>query len=481
MLLLFSNRRRRFAYVFCSAAKYVAVALLCLPIAAWGDQLALDVRSSLLRQSVHPERAADHAYTLNELLQIAQYSNPGTKGAGETAKQAGIAAQLVRSNYAPQLSIKALGGLQRTPIAIPDNVSPQGYFISKTREVVPSLELKWLLFDFGRRRGRENEADQTALAADAKLLGIREKLAFDVTRSYFELSSAQGRLRAARKVLETALISEEATSAERGHGRATVMAVAEAKRQSSAARLAVVKASGAERTASADLVSIVGLPFETDIEVSDADLVSSESASSISVKALVDAAVRRRPDVLSAQNQVNAAQAKVDTAHAAYRPTISVSAQLFQNAGQVSSDGSPYSSVNKPGGAVFIAVEMPLIDGGIRANDVGLAVSEKSEAEDKLDEVIDRASAETVRAYNDLQTGMEERKEADAYADASKTAFEATLASYKRGLATYPELASAEAALAQAVSAQVDATSDVQIAQSALALATGTLKVDSQE
>jgi len=142
VLLLFSNRRQRFAYVFFSCAKYLAVALWCLPIAAWGDQLGSDVRSSLLRQSLHPERAADHAYTLNELLQIAQYSNPGTKEAGETAKQAGIAAQLVRSNYAPQLSIKALGGLQRTPIAIPDNVSPQGYFISKTREVVPSLELK---------------------------------------------------------------------------------------------------------------------------------------------------------------------------------------------------------------------------------------------------------------------------------------------------------------------------------------------------
>ena len=85
MLLLFSNRRRRFAYIFLSGAKYLAVALWCLPIAALGDQLALDVRSSLLRQSGHSERAADHAYTHNELLQIAQYSNPGTKEAGETA------------------------------------------------------------------------------------------------------------------------------------------------------------------------------------------------------------------------------------------------------------------------------------------------------------------------------------------------------------------------------------------------------------
>jgi len=479
MQLPISDRRARETSKLQCVLIWIGMAVLCMP-AASADQLSdnLPASSSSLSEV---GAIGGHAYSLKELLEIAQRASPAARVAGESAQQADIAAQLVRSNYSPQVSVKALGGFQRTPVAIPDNVSPQGYFISNTKELIPSLELKWLLFDFGRRKGREEEADQVALAAHAMTLGTREKLAFDVTQGYFELGSAKGRLQAARKVLETALITESAANAGQKRGRATVVVVAQAQLQSAAARLGVAKASGAVRIAAANLVSTVGLPIGTEIELSVEPDDYSGRESNLPLKAFVDQAVQSRPDVLAAQDEIYAAQAKVDTAHAAYRPTISFLTQLFQNAGQVSSDGSPYSSIDKPGGAVFLAIEMPLLDGGVRANNVALAVSEKSAAEDKLDEARDAASAQVVRAYNDLKTGMEERTEAEAYVAASNTAFDATLASYKRGLATYPDLASSEAALAQALSAREDAISDVQIARSALALATGTLQVDTQE
>ena len=64
-------------------------------------------------------RVEDRTYSLPELLKLALSINPQTREVEEQAYQANLATRLAKSQYAPQLSIKALGGIQRTPLAIP--------------------------------------------------------------------------------------------------------------------------------------------------------------------------------------------------------------------------------------------------------------------------------------------------------------------------------------------------------------------------
>src|SRR5258706_15536387 len=90
-------------------------------------------------------------YDLAALIDLAQRSNPQTREAWERARQAALAGGLGQSAYVPQLSAEALAGHQRTPMPSPPSTFPQGLFTAETRQLVPSLSLKWLLFDFGRR------------------------------------------------------------------------------------------------------------------------------------------------------------------------------------------------------------------------------------------------------------------------------------------------------------------------------------------
>src|ERR1700761_8576709 len=54
-------------------------------------------------------------YSLVDLLKLALSINPQTREAEEQAYQASLATRLAKSQYAPQVSLKALGGFQRTP------------------------------------------------------------------------------------------------------------------------------------------------------------------------------------------------------------------------------------------------------------------------------------------------------------------------------------------------------------------------------
>ena len=415
----------------------------------------------------------NRAYSLSELLKLALSINPQTREVEEQAYQANLATRLAKSQYSPQLSLKALGGIQRTPLAIPITVSPKGYFISSTREIFPTLEMKWLLFDFGRRRGQVEEAQHSADAAQSAVLGAQEKLIYAVSEAYFETTSAQGRIRAAQKAFDAAGLTEQAVLDERKHGRATVVQLAEAQRQTAAMRLTSTKASGAADTAFAGLVATVGLPPESHFEIAmPADVATPASLKPLN--ALIDEALESRPDILAAKDKVAASEAKIDIAKAAYRPTISLAAQLFQNIGEISNDGSPYSSINRNGNAVFVSFEWSLFDGGARATKASAALSEKSAAEDSLAAARNDASQQVVQAYNNLKIeSIDNRAQALAYTRASDVAYQATLDSYRRGLSSITDLMNNEAVFAQAQADQEDADADVQNAMAALYLALG--------
>lgn len=437
---------------------------------SWAKDLPRDT-PDVTRRAGGPA-LADRIYTLPELLAIALDISPRTRQVEQEAVQANLAVKLAKTQYSPHLDLEALGGIQRTPLAIPPTVSPKGYFVSSTREIFPTLDLKWLVFDFGRRKGQVEEARHNASAAESGLLGAQEKLVFEVTQAYFEAISAQGQVRAAQKALDAAKLTEQAIAEQKNHGRATVVQLAEAQRQSAAMHLALTKATGTADTACASLVATIGLPPETRFQVA----LSSETPAAgalAPLRKLVDEAMASRPDVQAATDKVAASDAKIDTARAAYRPTISLSAQVLQNIGEISSDGSPYSSINRTGTALFVSFEWPLFDGGARATNVSLAVSQKTAAEDALDEARDSASQQVVQAYNNLKTSLDSRNEALAYTQASEVAYQAALDSYRRGLASITELTSNEAVLAQAEASQEDADATVGIAQAALDLAIG--------
>jgi outer membrane protein len=416
-------------------------------------------------------------YDLPALIDLAERENPNTREAWEVAREAAAGIGLAESAYLPQLSLQAIGGFQHTPLPAPGNLVPAGYFVSDTREVIPALALKWLLFDFGRRDAQLQAARADSFVADVAFTGAHQKLIFEVSQAYFDLGAARGKLRAAQKALSTALTTQDAAVAKQDNGLATVVAVAQAQRQTAQARYTLAAAEGAERTARANLIAAIGVPAATEIVVVDSAELPLPPAPGDSVSKAIDQALAHRPDIIAALGKVDAAEASLKGERRSYYPKIELAAQAFQNVGSLNSDGGPYSNIDRPGQSVFLSFSVSLFDGGMRRNRVAVADAKAREAQEQLAAARDSASQQVVRAYNGLLTSLAEYEAATVLTQAAHTAYEAALRSYRQGVGTYTDLATEENAAVQGDTQVEDARANAHTAAAALALSMGAIDI----
>ena len=120
------------------------------PNALWNPP---DLRgyTSLLKSAEPSPIDPQKRYHLVELIDIAERVNPETRVAWEAARQAAIGVGLVESEYFPVLTLSALGGYQSEAFPAPKDVAPSGFFRANLDQALPTLNLRWLLLDFGRR------------------------------------------------------------------------------------------------------------------------------------------------------------------------------------------------------------------------------------------------------------------------------------------------------------------------------------------
>ena len=421
--------------------------------------------------SIDPARR----YDLAGLIDLAQRNNPETREAWERARQAALAVGLIESTYVPQISAEIISGFQTTPLPIPTTLIPRGYFRADTRELLPVLTAKWLLFDFGQRAGAEQAARANAFVANVQFTGAHHKLIYAVSRDYFALGAVRGRLQVAQQSLKTAEIVQDASETRWVHGLATVVELAQARRQTAQARFNLERARGAEHAAYAALIASMGIAPSTRLETTDSSEQRLPAVPSGDVDQLVREALANRPDIIAALGKVRATEAMLSSASASYYPTLSLAAQAYENIGSLSTDSSPYYSVSKPGANILLKLDWPLFDGGARAARIATARSEVAAAQASLDHARDAAVQQVTDAYDALRTGFAEYTAALALTEAAQTAYDAALEAYRNGVGTYTDLVNAETALSQAQSEKVNAHANVFTAAAALAFATGSI------
>ena len=163
-----------------------------------------------------------HAYSLAELVDIAEHNNPRTRILWEQAKQKAEALGIEKSAYFPVLAGIAAFADQRTIEPFPKPLSPRGYIMVEVPAVQPEITLEYLLFDFGKREATIDRARAEALVAGANFIQTNQDVAFAVTSDYYKLVTAQERLLAAQETLKTAQTTQDASEDRLQNGRATL-------------------------------------------------------------------------------------------------------------------------------------------------------------------------------------------------------------------------------------------------------------------
>jgi outer membrane protein len=430
----------------------------------------------VLKSTEAPAIDPNKRYELTELIDLGQRVNPETRVAWEGARRAALAVGLVESEYFPVLAIAVLGGYKSVGVPIPKDLVSDGFFRFDLAQAVPTLNLRWLLLDFGRRGNAWDAAKERLLAANLGFNRKHQQLAFGVQRAFYGLTSVRARIAVAESSLDAARAVQEATESRLTRGLATRPELALARQQAAQAMFELEEVLAKERDAQVTLAERIGITPTLPIQVTEFSALLPRAALQDSVEKTIDRALEQRSDLIARVAALRASEAEVRRARAAYWPTLSLVGDVGSILGsaRITADGKStgWFSAAQPSYGIGLAFEWELFDGGARQRRVELAETARRTAEDEITAARDRAVSEVWKSYTDVKLAFRRLDVAAALLDASQQSYEDSLASYRQGLGTITELLAARRELSRARFVELD--TKVQLLDSAAALAFST-------
>ena len=411
----------------------------------------------------------DKVYDLSELIDIAERSHPLTRVAWERARQAAKSVGLSESTYYPYLAASAGAAFEHELVAVGT------VFPGNGAEENATLDVKWLLFDFGGRRATVAAAKEQLMAANVSFNATHQQIVFAVTKSFYDLNTARQKVEVAESALQAAKTVGEAAQARFDHGLATQPDLLQAEQQTAQAAFDLEAASGNLSDAQVALMQSLGILPTTPLQVAEVGEKQFTENSEEPLEELIDRALSQRPDLVAELANLRARQAQVRQARSAYYPKISLEGDAGWSKLDVNAYSSPYTGNSKPVYGIGVAIDLPLFDGFARANNLKIAESRLREAESELTHSRDTVVSEVWKAFTDLKTAIHKQESADKLLTAAQAAFDASLEAYHHGLGTYVDTQNAQRNVTAARSTVVDTRSAIFTGAAALALSVGDL------
>jgi outer membrane protein TolC len=439
-----------------------------------------------------PALQAGHAYTLAELIDIAESRDPQTRIAWDQARDAALATGVARSAFLPLLTASVIGGYQGSnqQQSLPGTQASSGSTLTGSISVI---SLNWLLFDFGGRAAILDIAKQASVISNIGFTAAHQNLIYRVSLAFYADAAARARQATAKQALDDAQAVQAAADARYAHGEGTVVEVAQAHQSTAQAEYAEIRADGAVADARQALINAMGVSPLTQLTVADVTHRELSAKANGPIDEVVSAALSRRPDVLSAYAARKASLAKVRAAKAEFMPKVFLSASTGYITDNLQVSGLPgfggegtFLNLpsnnaglnllgNRVAGTVLLGVTLPLFDGGLRAANLKRAHIDADRADERLTQVRDEAAREVVSAGISVKTSVAAYHAAQALVAASQTSFDSALTAYKHGVGSITDVTVAESKLLDARNVATDAYSAALSAAAGLALSAGAL------
>ena len=416
-----------------------------------------------------------HPYTLGELIDVAEHHNPSTRSIWERAKQKARELGLAKSAYYPELDGLAAFGDERLINPFPKPLAPRGYVMVEVPVVRPEVTLQYLIFDFGKREAGVDSAKQENLAAGADVIQVNQALAFRVASAYYQLVTAQERLQAAQDTLRTAQTTQDAAENRLNNGLATLPDVLNARAETAQAAFDEESADGDEKIARVTLTEAVGADPSPNIVIDSQRSAPLPERLTMSIEALIDRAMKDRPDLMAQTLRIRSAEARIRAAKAEYKPQIGLSASVAQTSVWPTADYGQLGSASEPTWSAELGIHWRIFDGGVRKNELLIAESKRREAEDEITAIHDQTTREVWTAYIAFRTALRKHDAAVALLASANGSYSASLDAYKYGVKNLVDVVTAEKQLAEARLSSVSARSELFLEAVNLEFATGNL------
>ncbi len=410
------------------------------------------------------------AYTLAELIDLAEEHNPETRVAWQQAKARAAALGIARGALYPTLAALVVGSTERVQVLLNSDFFRQTYGIGS-----PELHVEYLIFDFGGRGGAIDAAKANLLAANLAFNDTHLKIIYQVSSAYYRLLNEIGQMDAAEASLKNAQAVEEDSQDRLDHGLATKPDVLEATAATAQAQYDLQSVIGAEEIARGDLATVMGLPPQTTYHVQDVNELKMPGELTQSVDAAIDHAFEQRPDLKAQLAELRAADATIKQAKSRYYPTLSFNGdggltRAYGQQGQL-----PPGYVGSEIWDATLSLKWTLFDGGRREHEIAQAKAEKAATLAEINSLRDQIADEVWTAYSNVKTAQRQQQAAVALLTAADQSYTAARESYGYGVRSVLDVVAAQKALAQARTEDVYTRSQLLLQVANLAFRTGDL------
>lgn len=364
---------------------------------------------------------------LRQLVQLALENNRDLRVSVLNIERARAQYGVTSAARLPQVNA-AVG---QTASRVPDNLSPNGdgYI---TRQYSANLGISAFELDlFGRVKNLSEAGLQQYLGTQEARRAQQISLVAEVANAWLTLAADQERLRLAQDTLKNQQISHELSRRRFAAGATSGLDVYEAQQSVESARndMAVYTAQvAADRNA---LALLAGAPVPAELLPQGALTAATQLAD---LPAGVPSDVlQRRPDVLSAERTLQAANANIGAARAAFFPRISLTA----TAGSASTALSGLFKAGSGAWSFIPQVTLPIFTAGANQANLDIAKAERDIALAQYDKAIQSAFREVADALAQRGTLDERVASQAALAEASAKSYRIYEARYQKGADSY--------------------------------------------
>ncbi|WMJ70902.1 efflux transporter outer membrane subunit [Stenotrophomonas sp. 24(2023)] len=254
----------------------------------------------------------------------------------------------------------------------------------------------WELDLFGRVRSLKNEALQNWLASAENQRAARTSLVAEVATAWLSLAADQQALGLAQQTHDSQQQTLQRTQARHAQGLASGLDLSQVEGSVEAARGAVARLQTQVAQDRDALQLLVGAPLQDDLLPSAQALDGSVALAALPAD-LSSTVLLQRPDVLAAEHTLQAANADIGAARAAFFPTLTLTANLGRSSDALSSlfsaGSRTWSFVPSITAPIFHAGALKAsLDASKIGKDIGVAQYEKA-IQQAFSEVADALAA----------------------------------------------------------------------------------------
>lgn len=405
-------------------------------------------------------RVPDGVQSLQDVINLGLCRNPQTAAAYAAMRSSHFSKNAAYSSYLPSVSAGVSAGKEYRN----KNWDDWGYGAS--------ISASYLIFDFGKRTADMNQMIATYRAAGFDYDETIQNFVYGLVGAYYELLNADADVESAKSALTVAQTAKNTADKKYKAGSVAKADVYKADTTLASSELSLERAKNNREIAKGTLLTKLSFPANQDIVIADMSSSFGSDAESESIDELIKIAREKRPDLLKAAANKDAAWHKRNAAFLKNLPSITASGSVSWNDDHLSDVYEP----NRVNGSIGIRASMPLFAGF--ANMYGLRAAESDYDRAKYNEQNTRNAAmmDVFTAYQNYKTAQNVLKQTQTLLKSATENERVTSGMYKVGRATMLDWQTAQSELLNAQKQNNSAKYDLFVKRAAVALAIGDIK-----